>query len=195
MSLSGSLNTMPLPDLLQWLDSAHKTGTLVLEGPDYSTTLYIKDGRVISSASKDPRSYFGQFLLAHTDLSEEDLRRGFDLQEKTRVYLGKNIYIKTMLGKILVEERILSEKDVRRVLRIKAEETIYPAFLWPHGSFRFLSDELPPEELVPLSLDVVEVLNRGPAHGRVAEHPRPDPIERRHLQGGQGPAQPRRRDR
>lgn len=161
MPLTGSLSTMPLSDLLQWLESVRKTGTLAIEGPEFTATLFLRDGLVISSASTDPRCYLGQFLLAYTSLSEEQLKIAFERQEATRVYLGKNIYIKTMLGKILVEAGLLAEEEIVRVLAIKVEETLYPAFDWKNGSFRFIDDELPPEEMVPLKLDLVHVINRG----------------------------------
>ena len=159
--IQGSLKTMPLSDLVQWLAAAHKTGTLVVEGPNYTTRVIFRDGTIISSSSTDPRSYFGQFLLAYTQLTEEDLRRAFALQEKSRVRLRRNIYIKTLLGKILSDEGLLRESEIMRVLRIKSEETILNAFLWPDGSFRFLPDELPPEELIPIALEVQLVVNKG----------------------------------
>jgi hypothetical protein len=161
MSLAGSLSTMPLADLLQWVHSTRKTGVLFVETPDDTTTLYLKDGKVISSSSTDPRSYLGQFLLAHTRVTEEDLRRAFERQERTKVYLGKNIYVKTLLGKILLDEGILGEEEITHVLRLKTEETIYNLFLCNEGSFRLIVNELPPEELVPISIDVLEVLHRG----------------------------------
>src|SRR5262245_28152294 len=119
MSLSGTLKTMPLSDLLQWVHTTRKTGTLMVEARDFVTRLYLKDGRIISSSSTDPRSYLGQFLLAHTSVTEDDLARAFERQEKTKVYLGKNIYVKTLLGKILLEEGVLSAEEVMRIVRIK----------------------------------------------------------------------------
>ena len=161
MSLSGTLSTMPLADLLQWVHSTRRTGILFVETLDFTTTLYLKDGRVISSSSTDPKCYLGQFLLAHTRVTEEDLRKAFERQERTKVYLGKNIYVKTLLGKILLEDGILKQEEITRALQLKTEETIYGLFLCSEGSFRLLDNELPPEELVPISLDVLEVLNRG----------------------------------
>ena len=51
MGLSGTLHTMPLTDLLQWLGSARRTGTLAVRGARHTKKLYIKEGRIISSAS------------------------------------------------------------------------------------------------------------------------------------------------
>src|SRR5678809_1530111 len=63
LSLSGTLYTMPLTDLLQWLDSARKTGTLAVRGARHTKRIYLKEGRIISSSSDDPTEQLGQFLL------------------------------------------------------------------------------------------------------------------------------------
>ena len=162
MSLAGNLSTMPLADLLQWIDSTRKTGHH--GGRDRRVHDHAHDqgrSKIISSSSTDPKSYLGQFLLAHTRITEADLQRAFERQEKTRVYLGKNIYVKTLLGKILLEDGVLSERgDHARPPAQDRGDHLQPLHL--RGRLVHLHpDELPPEELVPISLDVVEVLNRG----------------------------------
>jgi hypothetical protein len=38
-----------------------------------------------------------------------------------------------------------------RLLKLKAEEDLYDLFLWEEGEFRFLDDELPDKEMIPLA--------------------------------------------
>ena len=45
---------MPLTDLLQWIGSARKTGTLAVRGARHTKRIYLKEGRIISSSSDDP---------------------------------------------------------------------------------------------------------------------------------------------
>ena len=52
-------------DLLQWLSLGQKTGTLVVHNKSVEKKIFFKGGRVISSASNDPREYLGQFLMSH----------------------------------------------------------------------------------------------------------------------------------
>src|SRR5688572_12076495 len=80
VALSGTLSTFPLSDLLQWLGTAGKTGTLRVRGDRYTKTVYLKEGRIVSSASDDPTQQLGQFLLSHGRISEEDLRKGLETQ-------------------------------------------------------------------------------------------------------------------
>jgi len=149
--LTGSLKTMSLPDLLQWVGSGRKTGTLSLKGGPLHKKIYFQDGAIIGSSSNDTREYLGQFMLSEGIISEQQLKDAFDLQAQTKV----------MLGRILVKKGLVSEGKVGEILRLKAEETIYSLFLWTDADFAFLENELPPGDQVLISIKVEDVLMEG----------------------------------
>jgi hypothetical protein len=151
MSLFGDFATMPLPDLLQWLAMSQKNGILLLQRGEIVKEIYFRQGKIVASASNDPREYFGQFLLSHGMINEEDLMRVFRKQGDTGIKLGR----------LLVMEGYLSEDEVQKFLRIKAEETIYDLFLWDSGNFKFYSDAPVQENNVPIAMDVTSVLMEG----------------------------------
>ena len=151
MSLHGDFATMPLPDLLQWLAMSQKTGILLLQRNEVVKEIYFTGGKIISSASNDPREYFGQFLLSHGKITEEDLLRIFAKQGETGIKLGR----------LLVMEGFLEEDEVQRFLRIKAEETIYDLFLWDNGTFKFYTDAPAQESHVTIEMDVTSILMEG----------------------------------
>ncbi len=151
MPLIGDFSTMSLPDLLQWLAISQKTGILLLQREEIVKEIYFRDGRIISSASNDPREYFGQFLLAYGKLEESQLLDAFAEQARTGVKLGR----------ILVVSGYLDEDEVQRFLRIKAEETIYDLFLWENGEFKFYTDVPAQGNHVPISMDVTSILMEG----------------------------------
>ncbi len=66
-----------------------------------------------------------------------------------------------LLGKILSTIGAISEQDVHRMLRLKAEESIYDVFSWPEGDFRFLDQQLPTANMVPISIDVTGLVLEG----------------------------------
>lgn len=160
MGVSGNLKTMLPGDLLQWLSLGQKTGTLLVSNKNVEKKIFFKSGRVISSASNDPREYLGQFLMSHGYLNEEELRKAMEVQQQSGI----------LLGKILVVIGLISEDDLMRLMRMKAEEEIYDVFLWSEGDFRFLDDELPQMEMVPLRIDVTGIIMEGTR--RVDEWPR-----------------------
>jgi Domain of unknown function (DUF4388) len=160
MGVSGNLKTMLPGDLLQWLSLGQKSGTLVVANKDVEKKIFFKNGRVISSASNDPREYLGQFLMSHGYLSEEELRKAMEVQLQSGI----------LLGKILVVIGLISEADLMRLMRLKAEEEIYDVFLWKDGEFHFIDNELPQMEMVPLKVDVTGIIMEGTR--RVDEWPR-----------------------
>ncbi len=151
MSIQGDFATMPLPDLLQWLAISQKTGILLLQRGEIVKEIYFCQGKIVASASNDPREYFGQFLLSYGKIDEEDLMRAFIKQGETGIKLGR----------ILVMEGLLSEDEVQRFLRIKAEESIYDLFLWQAGTFKFYNDAPAQDSHVAIRMDVTSILMEG----------------------------------
>jgi hypothetical protein len=151
MALTGNLRTMLPGDLLQWLSLGQKTGTLVVSNSRVEKKIFFRNGRVISSASNDPREYLGQFLLSHGYLTEPELRKAMEVQQQSGI----------LLGKILVMIEVITEPDLVRFMRLKAEEGIYDIFLWNEGEFYFVDDELPKMEMIPLQVDVTGIIMEG----------------------------------
>jgi len=151
MGVSGNLKTMLPGDLLQWLSLGQKTGTLVVANKSVEKKIFFKQGRVISSASNDPRDYLGQFLISHGFVTEQELMKAMEVQQQSGI----------LLGKILVMIDVISEPDLLRLMRLKAEEEIYEIFLWPEGDFHFLDDELPAMDMIPLQVDVTGIIMEG----------------------------------
>lgn len=151
MGLKGNLQTMMFADLLQWLSLGQKTGTLVVTSEAAEKRIYFSDGKVIASASSDPRDYLSEFLISEGYLTSEQLRSAMEAQPP----------VKMLLGKLLVMLESISEKDLLRLMRTKAEEEMYDIFLWGEGDFQFFEDELPTMEMVPLQVDVTGVMMEG----------------------------------
>ncbi len=151
MSITGNLKTMELAELLQWLSGAMKTGTLVVENGRVTKQIFFREGMIVSSASTDPREHLGAFLVSHGFITEVELAQAIRMQESNKMLLGK---ILTTIGAI-------SEKDLHRMLRLKAEESIYDVFNWPEGDFRFLDQQLPTSNMVPISIDVAGLVLEG----------------------------------
>jgi len=151
VGISGNLNTMQLSELLQWLSLGQKTGTLLIEGHGVEKRVYFQNGRINSSSSSDQREYLGHFLVSHGYITEEELKMAMEVQEESNI----------LLGKILVMINAISETDLLRLMRKKAEESIYDVFLWEAGNFEFVDGELPELKMVPLSLDVTGIIMEG----------------------------------
>jgi hypothetical protein len=151
MGIVGNLRTMQLEELLQWLSQSKKNGTLEIVHGKTEKKVFFKDGLILSSASNRPEEYLGHFLVSHGLINEAQLNRAVELQEKSR----------TLLGMILVKNGAIAERDLARMLRLKAEESIYDIFSWAEGDFRFLDDILPESAMVPMKMDVTGIVMEG----------------------------------
>lgn len=151
MSLKGDLRTMPLPDILQWAAAGRKTGTLHVARRSIKKRIILREGHVYSSWSNDPRESLGQFLVRLRLATEEQLFRALLAQEEK----GRPV------GSILVGDGVLSEEDLKRALRVKAEETMYDLFLWPAGEFEFHEGEFPADIPITIETPVTPVILEG----------------------------------
>jgi hypothetical protein len=151
MGIVGNLRTMQLEELLQWLSQSKKSGTLEIVHGKTEKKIFFKDGLILSSASNKPEEYLGHFLMSHGLINEGQLNRAVELQEKSRM----------LLGMILVNNGAIAERDLARMLRLKAEESIYDIFSWAEGDFRFLDDVLPESAMVPMRMDVTGIVMEG----------------------------------
>lgn len=151
MSLAGNLKTMALPDILQWIATGRKTGTLHLEHRSIRKRIIVRDGLIFSSWSNDPRESLGQFLIRDRLVSEEQLFKALLAQEEQR----------RLIGSILVSDGALSEEALLTALKAKTEETIYDLFLWPEGKFEFKEGEFPDDVLIHFETAVTPVIMEG----------------------------------
>jgi len=151
MPLHGSFRSMPFTDLLQWLGTSRKTGTLRVERHKVSKAIRFREGRLVGCSSDDPPERLGHFLLSRGLISETQLRTALDLQAQSKRFLGM----------ILVEMGAFSPDDLARQLETKAEESLFSVFDWEDAVFRFDErlDDVP--GLFALDLRVEEVLLRG----------------------------------
>lgn len=151
MPVHGSLATMSLTEILQWLGNAGKTGTLSIERNKVVKRILVREGRVIACASQEPADMLGHFLVSRGKISEETLRKALALQETQRTHLGR----------ILVATGALSEDDLRLLLEDKAQETIFGLFDWDDAEFRFAEGETPDANIFAVNMRVDDILLRG----------------------------------
>jgi hypothetical protein len=123
----GSFAVLPLGELIGLLARLEKNGTLSCERGTVRKTVSLLGGTAVAASSNDPREYLGQLLINYGHLTEEQLSKAFQVQEETKVRLGR---VLTMAGLVPFD-------IVREVLAIKIRETLLDVFLWDSGVFSF----------------------------------------------------------
>jgi hypothetical protein len=151
MGIRGTLNTMCVSDLLQFLASGRKTGTLKIGRGSIVKQIYLEDGLIVGSTSNDPREYLGQVLLHYGKIEEAQLQTAMEIQRQSG---GK-------LGVILAARGFVSQPDVVEVLRTRTLEIIYDLFIWEEADFEFFDSEPPPGDLIRIQVGVTSVVMDG----------------------------------
>lgn len=151
MAIRGTLTTMSVPDLLQFLAAGRKTGTLKFGRAKVIKQIYFENGLIVGSRSNDPKEYLGQVLIHYGKIDEARLQTAMEVQRGSG---GK-------LGEILVAKGFLTKEDVLEILRTRTLDIIYDLFLWEEAQFEFYDSEPLPEDLIRIEVEPNAVVMEG----------------------------------
>jgi hypothetical protein len=150
--MQGSLQQVPLPEVLQFISMGKSSGTLRLKRDRNEISLTISNGRIINSSALERRRRIGDLLVNRGLLKRSELSRLLAVQ--------RTVEADKRLGQILVERDIVTEDTIRETLRLQLEEEIWNLFAWKDGEFFFenappekLGDEIVTIEIEPLILE------------------------------------------
>lgn len=148
MPIQGNLSTMPVPELLMWISQCQKTGTLEIRTNEWKETMAFENGALIFSSSSNPERRLGRLLMKHGIVTEEMHKQARELRKTKSVAVAK----------ALVELQMLTEQQLVRFLRKKAEKELFDLFEMVEGEFTFTDRELPTLDLLPIRVDVSRML-------------------------------------
>ena len=151
MGIHGTLNTMSVSDLLQFLAAGRKTGTLKVGRGNIVKEIFLEGGLIVGSHSNDPREYLGQMLLHYGKIEESQLQAAMESQRHSG---GK-------LGEILALRGFVRHADVIEILRTRTLEIIYDLFIWDEAQFEFFDNEPLPAELIRIKFEATAVIMDG----------------------------------
>ena len=151
MGLMGTLETMALADLLQWVSTAKKAGVVKVTHGKKKIQLSVGGARVLGTYSNEPPMLLGQFLLSRGKIDEDTLHDALTRQDATREHLGK----------VLIESNAISKDELERYVVLKAEETIFAMLDWTEAMFEFDSSIDVDPRMVPMNHGIDDLIMRG----------------------------------
>lgn len=177
MAIQGSLSTMSVSDLLQFLAVSRKTGLLKFSQQKVLKGIYFENGIIVGSSTNDPKEYLGQVLIHYGKIDEAQLQAAMEIQRseaggqrsavggQSRRDEGQSPKTKGQrprrLGQILVADGILAETQVSQLLEIRTLDIIYDLFLWKEGHFEFGSDDPLPPDFTRVHVEANRVVMEG----------------------------------
>lgn len=151
MSIHGTLKTMAVSDLLQFLAAGRKTGTLKFARGGIVKQIFLQNGVIVGSASNDPKEAIGQVLLHYGKISEQQLREAMEKHRESG----------DRLGTVLSSRGFVSQADIMYVLRMRTLEIIYDLFIWEEAEFEFFDGEPLPADMIRINVDATSVIMDG----------------------------------
>ncbi len=148
MPRSGKIQETNLADILESLCEGKATGVLSLRRERIEKSVYLKDGNIIFATSSEAHDRLGDVLVKKGKLTQEKLDYAVTLYRK-------NAGLKK-LGAILVENGIVSPKELFSGLKIQVKEIIFSLFLWRDGEYWF--EERLPADAIQLPINVQELI-------------------------------------
>jgi DNA-binding MarR family transcriptional regulator len=152
MALRGNLRDFTVTQLLNLINLAQKTGTLVVDGPNEQAHVAFRDGK-----------------LAYARIGQEDNRLATILHKANR--LSANQYRAIMeragkltdkeLGLMLINAGYVMQEDILQNLQSHYTEVIHRLFTWVEGFFRFEAELLAPDDRINVRLDLENLIIEG----------------------------------
>jgi len=156
VSIHGSLNTMAVIDLFDWIDRKELKGVLTLERGATSRRFGVAYGCATHASSNSPAEYLGQILINGGLLTEEQARAFFARLQGTELALGK----------LLLREGAVNETHLRAALELKIRESIYEALSWTDGTFHYEPERASPKAELEIAVPLRDCMLEGQSRAK-----------------------------
>jgi len=152
MALKGNLRDFTFSQLLNLINLAAKTGTLVIEGSSDIARVFFRDGKLSYAQIGAEDSGLAAILQRTNRISTSQYRI---LAERARMMSDKE------LGLLLINAGYLSQQDILDSLTQYIVEVVRQVFTWVEGFFHFETDEITPGGKIPVRIDLENLIIEG----------------------------------
>lgn len=135
-------------EVLRTFAKESRSGTLLVSSGARDKEIFFEHGRLFSCASNDPAKFLAERLVASGTITEEQRQRALEIKQASQLALGRILLI---LGAI-------DEGQLVEAMRAKLEDELADLLAWEDGRYAFVDGEVPSLQLVPLRIDIEELL-------------------------------------
>jgi len=148
---TGDLQLFAVPDLLDFLNSSRRTGTLVITSENGIGAVHLKDGYIAGAASPNSTN-MGDLLIEEGVITSDQLESAIENQ--------KTKSPDRLLGSILLDLGMVQRVQLRAALEAQVRGALGEMVGWTNGRFAFEPDRNGPENPseIELHLDTRGVL-------------------------------------
>lgn len=152
MALKGNLRDFTITQLLNLINIAQKTGTLVVEGQDEAIKVSFREGK-----------------LTYAQIGEQDNSLATVLYRAKKISAAQHKIIKERaghmsdkeLGLLLINANYITQQDILSSLQNHFLGVLNRLFTWMEGLFRFETDVLPPNDKITVRVNLENIILEG----------------------------------
>jgi hypothetical protein len=152
MALKGNLRDFTITQLLNLINVAQKTGTLVIEGPGEKVFVSFKEGK-----------------LAYAQVGQEDNSLVTILHRANKLTATQHRVIKDRagsmsdkeLGLLLINANYINQQDILSSINTHFTNIVNRLFTWVEGLFHFENDLLPPDDKITVRINLENIIIEG----------------------------------
>ncbi len=152
MALKGNLRDFSINQLLNLINLAQKTGTLVVEGPSDSAWVSFREGKLAYSKMGSEEDDLATVLHRSRKLSKSHFNtikaRAANMSDKE-------------LGLLLINANYLSQEEILDSLRSEFVGILHRIFTWVEGNFRFEDGVMPSDGKITLQIGLENIIIDG----------------------------------
>lgn len=152
MALKGNLRDFTITQLLNLINLANKTGTLVIDGTSDTALISFREGKLAFSQLGKVDNGLASVLYREKKLTAAQYKI-------IRARAGK--MSDKELGLLLINANYLSQEDILVSLRNEFVGILNRIFTWVEGLFRFEDGVLPPDEKITLKISLENIIIEG----------------------------------
>ncbi|HJX81896.1 MAG TPA: DUF4388 domain-containing protein, partial [Candidatus Udaeobacter sp.] len=152
MALRGNLRDFTITQLLNLINLAQKTGTLVVDGPSEQAYISFREGKLAYARVGQDDGSLAAVLHKANKLTVNQYRA---IVERAGKITDKE------LGLLLINAGYLSQEEILANLQGYFTEAIRRLFTWVEGFFRFEGEMLAPDDRINVRLDLENIIIEG----------------------------------
>ncbi len=160
MALKGNLRDFSTTQLLNLINLAKKTGTLVVEGSSQAAQLSFRNGKLIYAQLGQEDGNLTFILHKAGKLSDEQARV---LRDRAASSSDKE------LGLLLINAGYVSQTDILLSIRAHVLDIVYRLITWAEGVFRFDQNVVPGDDKITVPIELENVIIEGARRMRESE--------------------------
>jgi hypothetical protein len=148
--MTGQLSEGGIVDLLSFFNMFRKSGVVHFILAGGNKTLCFQNGEIVYATSTFPEEEIGEILYSLGKFDRETL-------QGARQFANGEL----PLGKILVDQNVVTSKDLWAATRNQVETIVYNLFAFHEGSFVFVDTPLDEAQVVSLSMNTQNLVMEG----------------------------------